>query len=141
MSIADDFGVRELTARQADDLYELISERAGRSLVLTSNRSPIDWYPLFPNAVVAESLLERLINTSHQAFINAGRDETLLATCSGDWTIRVWNLRTGELVHKLPGTIAAFARSPGLRMVLAWPACPMITRFVRGTLTRAGNWT
>ena len=32
----------------------------------TSNRSPADWYPLFPNPVVAESLLDRLINTSHQ---------------------------------------------------------------------------
>lgn len=68
--ILDDFGMRELTARQADDLYELINERAGRSLVLTSNRSPVDWYPLFPNPVVAESLLDRLINTSHQIFMN-----------------------------------------------------------------------
>ena len=70
MLILDDFGMRELTARQADDLYELINERAGRSLVLTSNRSPVDWYPLFPNPVVAESLLDRLINTSHQVFMN-----------------------------------------------------------------------
>lgn len=68
--ILDDFGMRELTARQADDLYELISERAGRSLVLTSNRTPADWYPLFPNPVVAESLLDRLINTSHHVLMN-----------------------------------------------------------------------
>jgi DNA replication protein DnaC len=68
--ILDDFGMRELTARQADDLYELISERSNRSLILTSNRSPVDWYPLFPNPVVAESLLDRLINTSHQVFMN-----------------------------------------------------------------------
>ena len=69
--ILDDFGMRELTATQADDLYELISERAaGRSLLLTSNRSPVDWYPLFPNPVVAESLLDRLINTSHRIFMN-----------------------------------------------------------------------
>jgi DNA replication protein DnaC len=68
--ILDDFGMRELSARQADDLYELINERAGKSLVLTSNRSPVDWYPLFPNPVVAESLLDRLINTSHQVFMN-----------------------------------------------------------------------
>ena len=61
---------RELTAAQADDLYELITERAGRSLILTSNRAPADWYPLFPNPVVAESLLDRLINTSHQVFMN-----------------------------------------------------------------------
>jgi len=70
--ILDDFAIRELTAPQADDLYELVSARAacGRSLVLTSNRSPVDWYPLFPNPVVAESLLDRLINTSHQVFMN-----------------------------------------------------------------------
>jgi DNA replication protein DnaC len=70
--ILDDFGMRQLTATQADDLYELISERsaAGGSLILTSNRSAVDWYPLFPNPVVAESLLDRLINTSHQVFMN-----------------------------------------------------------------------
>src|SRR5215471_7163146 len=68
--ILDDFGMRELTAAQADDLYELITERAGRSLILTSNRGRADWYPVFPNPVVAESLLDRLINTSHQVFMN-----------------------------------------------------------------------
>ena len=62
--------MRELTATQADDLYELTTERAGRSLVLTSNRAPADCYPLFPNPVVAESLLDMLINTSHQVFMN-----------------------------------------------------------------------
>jgi DNA replication protein DnaC len=70
--ILDDFGMREHSPGQADDLYELITARAaaGRSLVLTSNRSPADWYPLFPNPVVAESLLDRLINSSHQVFMN-----------------------------------------------------------------------
>ena len=70
--ILDDFAMREFTAPQADDLYELVAERtrAHRSLILASNRSPVDWYPLFPNPVVAESLLDRLINTSHQVFMN-----------------------------------------------------------------------
>ncbi len=56
--ILDDFAMRELTAAQADDLYELVSERAiaSRPLILTSNRAPADWYALFPNPVVAESL-------------------------------------------------------------------------------------
>jgi DNA replication protein DnaC len=64
--------MRELAAAQADDLYELITERAGHSLIMTSNRAraPAYWYPLFPNPVVAESLLDRLINTSHQVFMN-----------------------------------------------------------------------
>jgi DNA replication protein DnaC len=69
--VLDDFAMRELAAAQADDLYELITERAGRSMILTSNRAPADWYPLFPNPVVAESLLDRIINTSHQVFMNA----------------------------------------------------------------------
>ena len=66
MLILDDFGMRELTAAQADDLYELITERAAKPIIFTSNRAPADWYPLFPNPVVAESLLDRVINTSHQ---------------------------------------------------------------------------
>lgn len=70
--ILDDFAMREHTPNQADDLYELVSARAAaaRSLIITANRSPVDWYPLFPNPVVAESLLDRLINTSHQIFMN-----------------------------------------------------------------------
>ncbi len=70
--ILDDFARREHTPNQADDLYELVSARAAaaRSLVITANRAPVDWYPLFPNPVVAESLLDRLINTSHQIFMN-----------------------------------------------------------------------
>jgi hypothetical protein len=54
--------MREFTPAQADDLYELLTERAGRpgrSLILTSNRSPSDWYPLLPNPVVGESILDR----------------------------------------------------------------------------------
>jgi DNA replication protein DnaC len=57
--------MRELTSVQSDDLYELVTERAGRSVILTANRSAKDWYPLFPNAVVAESILDRLVNTAH----------------------------------------------------------------------------
>jgi len=61
-----------LAAVQANDHYELISERsaAGGSMILTSNRAPVDWSPLFPNPVVAESLLDRLINSSHHVFMN-----------------------------------------------------------------------
>ncbi|MGW6157375.1 ATP-binding protein [Streptomyces sp. NPDC055144] len=55
---------------QADDLYELVSARQAKSLIITSNRSPSDWYPLFPNPVVAESLLDRVISTSHQVIMN-----------------------------------------------------------------------
>ncbi|MDQ1247714.1 MAG: hypothetical protein QG597_2085 [Actinomycetota bacterium] len=70
--ILDDFAMRAFTDPQADDLYELTSERAaaGRPMILTSNRKPTDWYPLFPNPVIAESLLDRLINTSHALHVD-----------------------------------------------------------------------
>ena len=70
--IIDDFAMREHTTTQSDDLYDLVSDRAiaGKPLILTSNRAPKDWYPLFPNPVVAESLLDRLINTSHQILMD-----------------------------------------------------------------------
>ncbi len=63
--ILDDFAMRDFTPGQADDLYELVSERATRSIVITANRSAEDWYSLFPNPVVAESILDRLVNGAH----------------------------------------------------------------------------
>jgi DNA replication protein DnaC len=70
--IVDDWGMREFTVSQADDVFELLTERLERprrSLICTSNRSPSDWYPLFPNAVVGESVLDRLLNSSHQVLL------------------------------------------------------------------------
>lgn len=63
--ILDDFAMRAFSATQADDLYELISERAGASVVITANRAAEDWYSLFPNPVVAESILDRVVNGAH----------------------------------------------------------------------------
>jgi len=67
--ILDDFGLREYTVPQAEDLYELISRRYRRgSLILTMNREAKDLYPLyplFPNPVLAEGLLDRLLNSAY----------------------------------------------------------------------------
>jgi len=64
--ILDDFGLREYTAYQAEDLYELVNRRYRRgSLILTSNRAPADLYALFPSPVVAEGLLDRLLNSAY----------------------------------------------------------------------------
>ena len=64
--ILDDFGLRGFSERQGEDLYELVSERVRRgSTIVTSNRPPTEWYALFPNAVLAEGALDRLINAAH----------------------------------------------------------------------------
>jgi DNA replication protein DnaC len=68
--IMDDFCLKELTAHQAEDIYELIGERhRSSSMMIASNRSPQDWYPLFPNPVLAEGALDRLINRSHHLIL------------------------------------------------------------------------
>ena len=36
---------------------------------MTSNRPPTEWYALFPNAVLAEGALDRLINASHHVIL------------------------------------------------------------------------
>jgi DNA replication protein DnaC len=64
--LLDDFAMREYTSQQADDLYELISERTrAGSMIVASNRAPQDWYPLFPNPVLAEGALDRLLGRAH----------------------------------------------------------------------------
>lgn len=68
--VLDDFAMRDFTAPQADDLYELVTERAGKPLIMTSNRSAEHWYPLFPNPVVAESVLDRIINRAHHLHLD-----------------------------------------------------------------------
>ena len=54
------------TARAARREELLIGERSrAGSMILTSNRAPQDWYPLFPNPVLAEGALDRLLGRSH----------------------------------------------------------------------------
>jgi len=64
--VLDDFAMREYTAVQAEDLYELVSQRYRQgALILTLNREPQDLYPLFPNPLLAEGLLDRLLNSAY----------------------------------------------------------------------------
>lgn len=71
--ILDDFAMRDFTPQQSEDLYELIGERVRfGSTITTSNRGPQDWYPLFPNPVLAEGILDRLLNSAHH-IVMSGR--------------------------------------------------------------------
>lgn len=64
--IIDDFGLSALTTIQAEDFYEIVTERHLKSsIVLTSNRPPQDWVPLFPDPVMANSALDRLAHHAH----------------------------------------------------------------------------
>jgi len=64
--VLDDFALREYSLSQTEDIYELVSRRYRRgSLIVTMNREPKDLYPLFPNPVLAEGLLDRLLNSAY----------------------------------------------------------------------------
>jgi len=56
--------MRAFSEQQTEDLWELVGERR-RTNIVVSNRSPQDWYGLFSNPVLAESVLDRLLNSAH----------------------------------------------------------------------------
>ena len=65
--IVDDFGLRQLSAEQSSDLYEVILERHRRaSTIVTSNRMIDEWIPLFDDPVLAQSALDRLAHNAYQ---------------------------------------------------------------------------
>ena len=65
--IVDDFGLRQLSAEQSSDLYEVILERHRRaSTIVTSNRMIDEWIPLFNDPVLAQSALDRLAHNAYQ---------------------------------------------------------------------------
>ena len=82
--ILDDFALKEFTKTQAEDLYELIDQRyRSSSMIVTANRSPKDWYPLFPNPVIAESALDRLISCAHVITLTGKSHRILLSPDKG----------------------------------------------------------
>jgi DNA replication protein DnaC len=68
--IIDDFGLKPLTPAQSDDFYEIISERyLKRSIIFTSNRTLEDWQALFPDPVIANSVMDRIAHNAHQIIL------------------------------------------------------------------------
>ena len=65
--IIDDFGLKPLTPTQSDDFYEVVTQRyMKKSTIFTSNRSIDDWQGLFPDPVIANSVLDRIAHNAHQ---------------------------------------------------------------------------
>jgi len=64
--IVDDLGLRPLEADEPIDLYELVRERYETgSLIVTSNRALDEWYPLFPDDLMASAAMDRLLHHAH----------------------------------------------------------------------------
>lgn len=64
--IVDDLGLRPLASDEPIDLYEIIRERYERgAMILTSNRALEEWYPLFPDDLMASAAMDRLLHHAH----------------------------------------------------------------------------
>jgi DNA replication protein DnaC len=72
--ILDDFAFSKLDQKESEMLYVLAEERLGRaSTIITSNRPPQDWYAIFPDPVIGNAILDRLISGAIKIFLTKGR--------------------------------------------------------------------
>lgn len=64
--VLDDFGLQPTSPQEAQDLYEIITERYERaSLIITSNRAFEEWGEVFGNDLLASAALDRLTHHAH----------------------------------------------------------------------------
>ncbi len=64
--ILDELGFTPLDAAVADAFYRIIASRYERkSLIITSNKSFESWADVFPDAVIASAVLDRLVHHAH----------------------------------------------------------------------------
>ncbi|MBI4708276.1 MAG: ATP-binding protein [Candidatus Omnitrophica bacterium] len=65
--IIDDFGLKPLTSIHADDFHEVVTERyLKHSTIFTSNRTIEEWQVLFPDPIIANSIMDRIAHNGHQ---------------------------------------------------------------------------
>jgi DNA replication protein DnaC len=65
--ILDDFGLRQLTAQQSSDIYDVLVERDRRAAtIITSNRAVDEWVALFDDPILANRALDRFAHRAHQ---------------------------------------------------------------------------
>ena len=72
--VLDDFAFRKLDSKEAELLYRLAEERLCQvSTILTSNRPPQDWFAVFPDPVIGNAILDRLISGAIKIIVTKGR--------------------------------------------------------------------
>lgn len=61
--ILDDFGLRELSSGQQEDLFDLICQRYERfATIITSNRDFSEWQSIFTNQLMGSAAMDRLVH-------------------------------------------------------------------------------
>ena len=66
----DDFAFKKIDQQSAEFLYAIVDSRyTVKSIILTSNRAMTDWGSIFPDPIVANTILDRLAHNAHQIVI------------------------------------------------------------------------
>jgi DNA replication protein DnaC len=78
--ILDDFGLRNYTHDEATILVELLEARTKKGpVIVTSQVDPKGWLKLFEDPVIAEAIVDRLINPSQKIHLKGGSYRERLA--------------------------------------------------------------
>lgn len=65
--ILDDFGLTPMDSNQQNDFMELIEDRHARRSSIIASQLPVSaWFDIFPEATVADAILDRIVHTSHR---------------------------------------------------------------------------
>jgi DNA replication protein DnaC len=65
--ILDDFALHALDTEATQDFYEIVVERHRRaSMVVVSNREPQEWLPAMADPLLAQSAIDRLLNSAYE---------------------------------------------------------------------------
>lgn len=60
--------------KESELLYSISDERlAKHSTILTSNRPPQDWYSIFPDPIIGQAILDRLLSGSIKIITTKGK--------------------------------------------------------------------
>lgn len=71
--ILDDFGLRNYTHDEANVLVDILEDRHRKgSVILTSQVDPKGWIKLFEDPVIAEAIVDRLVNPSQRIILKGG---------------------------------------------------------------------
>jgi DNA replication protein DnaC len=65
--ILDDFGITQMSADDATNLFEIIEDRTEiNSTIITSQLPVSQWYDYLNNDTVADAILDRIVHSSHR---------------------------------------------------------------------------
>ena len=63
----DDFGVAKMENQQQLDFLEIIEDRHAKKATIIASQLPVNkWFDVFKEAIIADSVLDRIVHSSHR---------------------------------------------------------------------------